>query len=167
MSAARVAVAADVLHGRMPGRNNSSASVAAMAVRSVRSAAAVHSHSVLPSNGLPSSKGRRSSNRHRRKPKASGRAAVAAAVAVADQESPLQPVKVPHRSSRVRRASRVLPVRPRPPARILSLPARKAEHHAPRATVQKGVDASGGAEVGAVVADPRLRRHRCGYAEQQ
>jgi hypothetical protein len=87
MSVARVAAAVDVLHGPMPGRNNSSASEAAMAVRNDRNAA-VRSHSVL----LSSNRGRRSSNRRHRKPRESGRAAVAAAVEVVNQQNPPRPI---------------------------------------------------------------------------
>jgi hypothetical protein len=160
MSVARVAVAADVLHGRMPGRNNRSASEAAMAVRNGRSVG-VPSHSVL----LSSSRGRRSSNRHRRKPRESGRDAVAAVVAAANQQNPARPTRTRRRNSRGRRASRVLRVRPRPRAPTPSLLARMAERRAPRATVPNGEDASGAvAVVGAVVADPRPRRHSFGCA---
>jgi hypothetical protein len=84
MSVARVAVVADVLHGPMPGRNNSSASEAAMAVRNGRSAGVVRSHSVLHSNvPLSSRSRRRSSNRGLRQQKESGQDAVAAVVAAA------------------------------------------------------------------------------------
>jgi hypothetical protein len=159
MSVARVAVAEDVLHGPMPGRNNSSASEAAMAVRNGRNAA-VRSHNVL----LSSSKGRRS-NRHHRKPRESGRDAVAAVVAAANQQNLPRPIRTRPRSNRGRRASRVLRARPRPRARILSLLARMAERRAPRATVQNDGDASdAAAAVVAVVVDPRRRRHNGGCA---
>lgn len=160
-----MAVAADVLHGPTPGRNNSSASEAAMAVRNGRNAAA-HSRSVLRSNVLLSSRGRRSSNRDHRQQKESGRDAVAAVAAAANQQSPVCPTRTRRRSnSRGRRASHVPRVPPRPRARILSPLARMAEHPAPRATVQNGGDASGvAAAVGVVVADPRRRRRSGGCA---
>ena len=152
-------VVADVLHGPMPGRNNSSANEAAMAVRNGRSAA-VRSHSVLRSNVPLSSSVLRSSNRDHRRQKASGRDAVAAVAAAANQQSPVCPTRTRRRSSQGRRASRALRVRPRPRVRIPSLLARMAEHRAPRATVQNGGDASAGvAGAGAGVADPRRRRH--------
>lgn len=162
MSVARVAVAADALRGRMPGRNNSSASVAGTDVRNVRSAA-VRSHSVLTSNALRSSRGR-SSNRHPRKPRESGRDAVAAAVAAASRQNPLRPTRTLRRSNRGRRASRVPRVLPSPRVQIPSLPARMAEHHAPRATVPSGGDVSVAAAVVGVVVDRKRRRPDCGYA---
>ena len=153
-----MAVAADVLRGPTPGRNNSSASEAAMAVRNGRNAAA-HSRSVLRSNVPLSSRGRRSSNRDHRQQKVSGRDAVAAVAAAANQQSPACPARTRRRSSRGRRASPALRVRPRSRARILSPLARMAEHRAPRATGQNGADASGvAAGAAAVVADPRRRR---------
>jgi|GEM_PF-1368916 len=158
MIVARVVVAADVLHGPTPGRNNSSASEAAMVVRNGRNAA-VRSRSVLRSNVLLSSRGRRSNNRDHPQQKASGRDAVAAVAAAANQQSPACPIRTRRLSSQGRLASRALRVRPRPRARIPSPLARMAEHRAPRATVQNGGDASGGvAGVVAVVADPRRRR---------
>ncbi|HXA18044.1 MAG TPA: hypothetical protein VN380_13680 [Thermoanaerobaculia bacterium] len=162
-SVARVVVAADVLRGPMPGRNSSSASEAAMAVRNVRSVA-VRSHSVLTSNALRSSRGH-SSNRHPRKPKESGRAAVAAVVAAANQQNLPRPTRMQPRCNRGRRASRVRRARPRRRARILSLLARMAERRAPRVTVPNGGDVSAGAAVvGVVVVDQRPRRHSCGCA---
>jgi hypothetical protein len=163
MTAAPVVVAADVLHGPMPGRNNSSASEAAMAVRNGRSAA-VRSHSAPRSNVLLSSSRGRRSNRHHRQQKESGPDAVAAVVAAADQQNPAWPTRTRRRSSRGRRASRVLRVRPRPRARIRSLLAKMAEHRAPRATVPNAGGVSGGAAGVAVVVDPKRRRHSGGCA---
>jgi len=136
-----------------------------MAVRNVRSVA-VRSHSVLRSNVLRSSKGRRSNNKHLRQQKESGLAAVAAVVAAANQQNLPRPTRMqPPRSNRGRRASRVRRARPRPRARILSLLARMAERRAPRVTVPNGGDVSAGAAVvGVVVVDQRPRRHSCGCA---
>lgn len=143
MSAAP-ARAGDVLRAPTPGRNNSSASADAMVALNAHRAGADPNRSVLLS-----SSGRPSNRRPLRKPRGSGRGAVAAVVAeVADQKNPLLRIRAPHRSSRGLRASRVHPVRRRRHVRIRRSRAKKGPRLAPRAMVPNDGDASAAGGVG-------------------
>jgi hypothetical protein len=107
------APAADDRQNLTRGHNSRSASGDATAARNVRHAAADRSRNVLPGSA------RRSSNKERRRPRESGPGVVAvAAAAEAAEKSPLRIRTSPLRSNRSRRASRVLPARPRRRARL-------------------------------------------------
>jgi hypothetical protein len=157
MSAARVGV--DVLRGPTRGRNNSSASVDAMAVLNGRSEAQDRSSNARLSSSVP-----RSNSHPLRKPRENGRdAAVAGVVAALDPRELLR-IRMPSRSSRSSlglRASRGLHVRHKRRVRILRSRARTVERLAPRETAPSDGDASAGDGVVVVAVVPRaLRRLR-------
>jgi hypothetical protein len=153
MSAAAVA---GVLRSRM--RDRHSASADAMAVHSVRVEGADRS-----SNVLRSSSDRRSSNRLR-KPRESGRDAVAGVVAaVAGRKNPPLRTRALARSSRGLRASRVLPVRRKPRARIRRSRGKRARRRVPRAMDRNVGDVFVVAGGAGVVGRKAVRR-RCSRA---
>jgi len=144
MSVAAVRVVG-VLRVRTPGRNNSNASVDAMAAHNVRSAAA------RSRNALLSSSVRRSNNskpRRRRRESAPDVVAVAVAVGVVGGEKQLFRIRMPRRRSQGLRANRDRHARRKRPVHR----AKKAHSLAPRETLRNGGDAFGAVVgVGAVV----------------
>jgi hypothetical protein len=153
--------AGGVLRGPTPGRNNSSANVDAMGVRSGRDAAEDRSSNVLHSN----SSDRRNNNRPLRKPRESGPDAVAGAGAVAaDQKNPLLRIKTHRPSSRGFRVSRDYLVHHKHRAPIRRNHPKKAELLVPREMVRNDGDVSAGVAVVGAVVVRRARRHNCGFA---